>query len=278
MVKNKKPLLILVISLVLIYLAISIIFIIPKEKKYDHTVFIGSNTKINIINGKISIKNDNVELKKQNVKVYFKKKFIDSYIISKSGDTTGVAYSVYNNEGNFLLPDSVLIAHTPDISIGVKEDSLKESTDIDKISNFIETSDIGLSSYELDYLNINTLDIDDDGTKENIYSVGLIKYDDEEYSEEEIDEEIDDDEYEMETQEYISFVYLEKDGKYALIDKVESEGNPVSSIKLSFAKLIDFNNDGNYEFVIEKMMSEYGPYYYELYNYGTNKFTKIGGE
>ena len=43
-------------------------------------------------------------------------------------------------------------------------------------------------------------------------------------------------------------------------------------------KLIDFNNDGDYEFVIKKQMTEYGPYYYELYNFDGNEFTKIGGE
>ena len=63
-----------------------------------------------------------------------------------------------------------------------------------------------------------------------------------------------------------------------MIDRVDSDSDQVAYIKLSFSKLIDFNKDGNYEFVVEKAMSEYGPYYYELYNFDGKVFTKIGGE
>ena len=271
MIKNKRGIIILVISLIIVYVAISIISIIPRGKKYSSTVFLDSLTKVTIKDGNIRVYNEDEKITKQNIKLYFKGSFKDCYIISKEVPSTGVGnnYFAYNKNSENLIPESTLIAHTPDISIKVKEDTKRESTDIDEISNFIETSDIAISSnYDLDYLIVNTLDIDDDGKDEYIYSVGLIKYDDEEDAEEN----------EEETQEYISIVYLEKDGKYITIDKIESDGDPVSNIKLSFAKLIDFNNDDNYEFVIEEMMSEYGPYYYELYSFGSNKFTKIGGE
>ena len=45
-----------------------------------------------------------------------------------------------------------------------------------------------------------------------------------------------------------------------------SDNDIFKNVRLSFYKLIDFNNDSNYEFVVNKRMSEYGPDYYELYN------------
>ena len=107
---------------------------------------------------------------------------------------------------------------------------------------------------ELDYIKITNFDYDNDGNEEYIYSVGIFNND-----------------------KYNSFVYMKVDDKYILIDSEESDNNPDYK-RLYFIKLIDFNSDDNYEFVVEKMMSEYGPDYYELYNFDDNKFTKLGGE
>ena len=49
-------------------------------------------------------------------------------------------------------------------------------------------------------------------------------------------------------------------------------------LKNFFKREIDFNNDNNYEFVVSKMMSEYGPTYSEVYSFDGTEFTKIGGE
>ena len=54
--------------------------------------------------------------------------------------------------------------------------------------------------------------------------------------------------------------------------------NTVNIKKLYYSVLIDFNNDNNYEFVVSKMMSEYGPTYSEVYSFDGTEFTKIGGE
>lgn len=255
--KNKKGILLLVVLFIVIYIIISILISIPKGKKYKNTVFIGSNTKVNINNGIITVNNDNSELIKQKVKTFFKKDFIDGYISSETGDTYGVVYNVYDLDGNILLPDSSVIAHTLDISIKVKDSNAFESRELDDIYSFAKSSNITLpSDIQLDYLNITTFDLYDDGNEESIYSFGLIE----------------------DQTEYSSFVYLKKDNKYYLIDREESNYDGVSNVRLHFLKLIDFNNDGNYEFVVEKMMSEYGPYYYELFNFDGKSFTKIGGE
>ena len=285
---NNKKILIFVVSLSMLYFLISIIYIIPRGKKYDKTVFLDSVTKVSLKDGKINTYNEDAKIRKQNVKIYFKGNFVDGYIISGEGTSSGVNnyYYVYSDKNEYYAPKDILIAHTLDVSIDVKDSIQRESTRIDEIIDFINSGIVDLSEYlELDYLSINTIDIDDDGLDEYIYSVGLIESEetesvnvDKEYFEDEEDEIDYTEEDEDINNKYISIVYIKTGDRIILIDNIESEGNIVSFEKLFFSKLIDFNKDGNYEFVVEKMMSEYGPSYYELYNFDGSKFTKIGGE
>ena len=268
---NKKGILIGVFSLVILYFVICIIFVIPKGIKYSKTVFLGSDTKVSIKNNSINVYNEANKYLKQAIKIYFKNEFIDGYIYTSQDDSKDIF--ITNKNGDRLSIYSTIIAHTPDVSIKIKESETKESDNIEDVYNFANSNNIAITDEtELDYLRIDSIDIDDDKSNEEIYSVGLINYEVEHSDEEETKEDV------VINKSYISFVYMKKSDKYILIDKIESEGEPASFIQLSFAKLIDFDNDDNYEFVIERMMSAYGPYYYDLYNYGNNKFTKIGGE
>lgn len=269
MLKNKKGLLILIFSLIIIYFVINIIYVLPSGKKFKNTVFLGDITKVKISNNKLEIIDENTKIRPQEVKIYFKNKFIDASI-STIAASDGIKYSYIasNNEGKNYITGSVLIAHTPDISIKIKETDYYESKDLTDIYELAKSDNISIGDYfGLDYQEISSADVDEDGKVEYIYSVGLTK------SSGAVEE--DDEAYE---DVYDSFVFIKKDNKYFLIDRIESDGDPVTYTKLSFAKLIDFNNDGEYEFVIEKMMSEYGLYNYELYNFDGKEFTKIGGE
>ena len=71
---------------------------------------------------------------------------------------------------------------------------------------------------------------------------------------------------------------MKKSDEYILIAREESDYVDVNFVRIKLFNIVDFNNDGDYEFVISRMMSEYGPNYYELYNFDGNKFTKLGGE
>ena len=180
-------------------------------------------------------------------------------MISDVADSTGVEnnYMAFTEQGESILPNNALLAHTKDISISIKPNNRVLSSDLSEIYNFAELNSINLSSdIDLYYLYINSLDIDGDNVDEYVYSASLANGLD----------------------EYKSFVFLKKDNKYILIDKVESENKGVANTSLIFNNLIDFNNDGEYEFVVGKVMSEYGPDYYELYNLDSEKFTRIGVE
>lgn len=268
MLNNKKGILILVISLVAIYLLIALISVIPTGKKYNNIVFLGSSTKVTVEDGKISVYNEDKKISKQKVKIYFNHSFVDGYIASEQGESSGTenVYYCYNSNGDTLISDSMLIASTLDKKLDVKEGKTQELKGIKYIQDLLSFTNIASDDdkeIELDYGKIAYIDIDDDGIEDNIYSVGLI-------SESIVDGD----------QDYISYVYLKKGNSndYILILKSEASYDGISNQRLSFEKMIDFNGDGNYEFVVEKMMGEYGPFYYELYNFDGSKFTMIGGE
>ena len=270
MIKNKKGILILVISLVATYLLINIIYLIPSGKKYSNTVFLGSSTKVNVKGNTIKVYNEDRKLSKQKAKVYFKKKFVDGYILSEKTDSSNGSNVIYatNEKNHNIVTSGVFIVHTPDISIKIKDTDPYESKDLTDIYELAKVNNIAIGDYfDLDYQEITNVDIDADGKDEYIYSVGLIK-----------SSGVAEEDGETLEDTYDSFVFVKKDNEYFLIDRAESDGDSVTYIKLSFEKLIDFNNDDDYEFVIEKMMSEYGPYNYELYNFNGKEFTKLGGE
>lgn len=258
--KNSKLILFSVILLVLFYIIISIILSLPLNKKtYNGTVFLGSSTKVKINNNNISITNEDVEINKTDVKIYFKEKFIDGYILSNKGVSSGVEniYSAYNKKDELLLNESVLVAYTNDIPIKIKEMTKIRSNNLNEITDKIKNINVEIPSTAiLDYYTINILDIDNDGINERLYSVG----------------------FKEKEKSYKSYVFMEKGGKYILIDKQTSKYDGIDHEKLSFVYLIDFNNDDNYEFVIRRVMTEYGPDYYELYNFDGNEFVEIGGE
>ena len=254
MKKNKNILLIVIALCIILYLLIGIIPSFFKGKEYKNTVFIGSSTKV-IVNGDIlKVSNKNEKIRKQKVKAYFNDEFIDAYIDSEEGDTTGIIYNIYDEEGNALLTDHALFAYTNDLALKVISKNTNESEDLKEIYSFAQSQNIHLSEDNmLDYMIVNNLDIDSDGKDEYIYSVGLI----------------------VDAEEYDSFVFIKDDNTYKLISREESSYDEVSNVRLLFFNLIDFNNDNRYEYVIERIMSEYGPFYYDLYD---NSFARIEEE
>ena len=259
MIKNKKGILIIAISLVIVYFAICIIQIVFGSTRYKNTVFLGSSTKVSVIDGQIKVINENSKVENQKVKVYFNKDFIDGIITSFDDDSDGVqnSYMVSNEEGNRLALDTILVAHTNDLTIKIKEPDTRIIDNSEEIYKFAKANNISLSSsIEIVYMNAKSIDIEEDGNLEYVYSAGFVNEDN----------------------KFESIVFFKQENKYILISNETSEYDVFDNEKLSFYKLIDFNGDDNYEFVVTRRMSEYGPDYYELYNFDGKKFTKIGGE
>lgn len=253
---NNKKLLIFTILFVLLYFLISIINNLFVGEKFKNTIFLGNNTKIQINEKNIVVKDENTKVKRQKVKIYYKKNIIDGYISNSDNESTSENnYSVTNNEGIKIILDSPLLAYTPDLSIKVIDSKILNNVDLEDVYKFANENNISLSkNITMNFSNIKVFKLNNEDLY--IYSVGLIE-----------DEE-----------KYYSIVFMKKGENYYLIEKADSTYLDVDGIGLNFFSIIDFNDDGEYEFVVEKMMSEYGPAYYELYNFKGNKFTRIGGE
>ena len=185
-------------------------------------------------------------------------------------------YTAYNDNGSSLYFDNSIIAFTKDLDLNFKKISNQEGTDLNEVTDFFKNLNIDINSdTEIENYLISTFDYDNDGHEEKIYSVDFFE-DIEDETDASLGEGIA--EEEMMEKNYYSYVFMKKDNKYILLDKEESVYDGVHNVRLKFENLIDFNNDNKYEFVISKMMSEYGPDYFELYNFDGTKFIKIGGE
>lgn len=259
MIKNKKNIMILILLLVAFYLVITIIFSLPKGKKYKNTAFIGDFTKVEVKSGIINVYNNNEFIDKQSTKFYFKNEEIDGSILTRDSGSNGGDYSYYalDKKGNALDFDLGMFGYTADMDLKFKKTDYAYIKDSNEVREFCKQNNIAIGeNTNIEQIVVNNFDVDDDNNNEDIYSVGLIEN----------------------GNKYISFVFMSKDGKYYLIDQAESDYNSVNGIRFRFTFLVDFNKDDNYEFVVRKSMSEYGPNYYELYNFNGTSFNKIGGE
>ena len=271
--KNKRGILFLLLFFIMGYMILTLIFSIPSGHIFDHTVFIGNFTKIKVENGKINVTNNNEKIKKQPVKIFFKNKLIDGYIVSENGLSKGLenSYNISNIENTKLSFDSSFVVFTPDISIDIQSGDYYETDDLNVFNEYKKINNLNINEYaELSYQEISKIDLNEDGINEYVYSLSLYTNDE--------TVELNDEFEENDNKEYYTFVFMKNEEKIYNICNLSDEYNEDSNINLRFFKLIDFNKDGNYEFVVEKSMSEYGPYYYELYNFDGSKFTKIGGE
>ena len=206
MVKRKKIELIIIVILVILYFVISIF--ISKFNVYRNTVFIGSSTKVEVSDGNIKIYNKDDEINKQDVKILFNDDFIDGYILTQPAESTDNGFSIvsYDNSGKMLLSESVLIAHTKDLSVNVKKTINNEIIILDEINEFLIKNNIKVNSVdELDYC--NKVDID---TKESIYSLGLNISDD----------------------TYKSIVFMKKENEFFMLSSLEDKYTDIENKKL----------------------------------------------
>ena len=166
----------MILLLIVVYVFVTFIFTISKGKIYRNTVFIGNETKVELKNNNIKIYKEKKSIKKQPVKIYFKKEFIDGFISFQYDKLSGEGkFDLTNSKHVVLYPNTTFIAHTPDISIDIKDGESYDSQDLTDLYQFTDLNDILIDDYsELDYQEITKIDIDDDGKEEYIYSVGLI--------------------------------------------------------------------------------------------------------
>ena len=254
MLRDRKVL-IGILGIVAVCIIVGIIILIPKGKKYKETVFLGSNTRVTVKNGNISMSLDDVKVKKQNVKIYDSGKIVDGYVVTEKEDSTGLKNNLhaYTEDDKIILSDPALIAYTKDISLNIIPTNSEFVIDLASMVKPILKSNIDISTVNPDYFIVNYLDVDSDGLEEKIYSMGLV----------------------YESTKYVSLVVMEKDNNYYQIIREQTSSDEDEKVSYSFVELIDFNNDGNYEYIINKNMGEGTPSIFEIYNFDGTTFNKL---
>lgn len=254
--KNKIKKIIILSTLIIVAVIVTIIVIVNNSNKYKKTIFLGSSTRIKVNNNSITMSNDDIEIKKQNVKIINGNKTIDGYILSEDDeeDISEVLNNchAYTEEGKRINFDTSLIAYTKDLKVNYILVNNEYFDEIDILDDYFEENDIDTSEIYLDYLKISYFDFDKDSKYEYIYSIGFT------YGEE----------------EYNSMVIMEKDSEYYLIADESSTYGDDNTISFDFLGILDFNEKNNYYFIVKRLIGNYGPDQYDLYNFDGNKFTK----
>ena len=255
MKKNKKIWIGLgIILLVIAAVIVGIILFKKTGKQYKKTIFIGDSVKVTTKDNHIYISYKDDKAKKQDVKIYYDNKVIDGYI--KTGEQGSSFYEnniqAYNSDDEYLYFDSDLIAYTLDMNVDIIATFEDSTDDINEITNYLNGSNIDISSSKVDYFMVSSFDVDKDNDYECIFSFGLIKDD-----------------------EYISFVVMKKNDNFYLIDSIESTYEEDDSSSIGFVSIMDINDDGNYEYIISETAGEYAPSYYTMYNFDGSEFIKL---
>ncbi|MBR4830788.1 MAG: hypothetical protein IKZ96_03380 [Bacilli bacterium] len=252
---NKKRIIYILIAIVVICIIVGTIIFFLSGKKFEKTIFIGNVTKYTIDGNDITISTDDIKVKKQKVKILYNNKIIDGYIKTEKEDSSGLENSLhmYNKSNKQLSDDPYAFAYTDDLKLTIIGFNTEYIDDISRIVTSLLKNNIDVKTVKLDFGSINSFDIDDDGIIERIYSYGVI----------------------YNNNEYFSEVVMEKDGKYYSIVADISNSDDDEKTVVDLFGIIDFNSDGNYEYIISKSYSEFGQNEYELYNFDGSNFNRL---
>lgn len=248
--KERKNLIILILIGLFIILSIFLYF----KKTASNVIYIGNFTKVTVKKSNIKIDNKNTKLGLTESKIYFNKEFVDGYIrTSKEKINNGVnIYTAYNKNGDVLRFNDDLISYTGNSNIKVAEPNVLElmlDDDFNIINDYLtkETDNEDVSEIQMVFDSYKKVifDIDNDGEDEYIYSVDVVESGSTNYT----------------------YVFIVDNGEIIKIDSRSGSALKADVERVSFFKLIDFNDDGKYEIVIRLKKGDYGASTYKIYNY-----------
>ena len=250
---NKSKIIYISIAAIVVCAVVGFIIFSLSGKKYEKTVFIG-NYKYSVNDGKITVSSEDEKVKKQSVKVLYDKKIIDGYIKTESEGSSALENNlhIYSNDKKLLSNDQYVFAYTSDLKLTIIGFNTEYIDELSDMIPLIKQIGLDIKTVKPDYFVVNSFDIDEDGVVERIYTVGLSN-----------------------KGEYLSDVIMEKDGKYyTILSELSSPSDDETTIVSLFA-ILDFNDDGNYEYVVSKSYSEFGTSEYELYNFDGTTFNRL---
>ena len=244
----------ILIGLSVIYIIIS--FVLNFLNGSDKVVYLGDYTKVKINGDSLSIDKSNNKISNTKVKYYFNEDIYTGYLYTKKGEyDSDYQREVLSNSGKIVKFSNGLIASTKSVSLAVSEPISIIATEVDRETarNFVSHfPDKG----ELQEVSKYSVDLDNNGTKEEIYNLKLV------------DEE----------ENYTTIIAFKSGDNMEVVDTTTNTGDSDSFRFISLYKYIDFNEDGIYEVVIKENNGDDMPIYYNVYTYEDNSLVSVEEE
>ena len=246
--KKNQFIIIVILIVIFVFLSIFLVFI-----KKENVVYLGNSTKVYIKNGEIIKKEDNRIMNLREAKIYFEGDFIDGYLRTTKNDV--VSYNsreAFTKDRKLIVFSDGLLAYTGSVNIKVdegKEYDILTNKEKDLLVSIAEENKISgdiISASRVD------VDINKDKKMESIYSYTL-----------------------MDSKKISTIVVLVNGDKYEEIE-LSSTNSKYPSVKRCYLfKLIDFNDDDNYEIVTYCSEGDDSLVKYNIYNYKNGSVSPI---
>lgn len=245
----KRKLFILLILIILYFLSSILLNVFYKE----NIIYFGDTTKVVVSKNKFKIINKNKYISNKKIKLLFNNKFIDAYLYSNSDyNSNGIKYYAISSNKEKISLYNNLLGYSNNINTKFYDLIIYNniySEDETLIKEYIQEKNLTLDDNRI--IKRISFDLDNDGIKENIYSISII---DESY--------------------YYTFNFI-VDKEIISISESKNKNESVKKKYDNIYKIIDINNDKDYEIVLVKNNGEDELLTYDFYRYVNGEAIKI---
>ena len=252
--KNRKYVVVLVI-LGIYFLIMLFLFIIPKiiNRKTEITLLIGNNANWHYEDEKWEDVSNIRDYNWDKFDLYEDSTYKGNY--SALFNDTWHFYDDKNTPINLESPNFLAIKTNRDYKIAEYLEKEISTDELKYVNEVLENYDINTSDFTSS--NVLTYDIDSDNKEEKIFTISNVFT-------------------ENFTSKIFNFIFIVKDDKITVISHtVDDIKNMYDNCKLYIDKIIDLNNDGNYEIITGCGYYSNRDTCYEMYEKVGNKYQKV---
>ena len=236
--------------LVILYFVTS--FSISTFKK-ENVIYFGETTKVIVSKNSFKIVDDNKKINNKKVKILFNNKFIDAYLYSSNDFNYNriIYYAITENKEKLSLYNN-LLAYSNDVNTKFYDLTIYNniySEDETLIREFISEKNLSLDN--ISNIKRISFDLDKDSKKENIYTISII-----------------------ENKYFYTYNFIVDDEINVISESMDKN----ASVKKKYDniyKIIDINNDNNYEIVMVRNNGEDEALTYRFYKYVNGEVVRI---
>ena len=244
--------------IIIVYIVIMILIFGSKSKdNKNQYMFIGNQTKWRLVNNEwLDISNLNQIINDNKFYVYDESGYIGNYELNYVNNK----WYIFDDNQNPINLNGELFAVNKKIEVKNYEISAITESDIEKINKYNKKSYLTIK--DLDNLTTNqkiVVDLDSDNNDEILYFISNMFTSNQ-----------------QDNGKYFSYVlYLKNNRLYELKNTKKTQNNRFDSYNYSISKIIDYNSDGKYEIIINKIpFRPYGECKI-MYGFKNNKYQII---